>query len=362
MSNRTFDHDAQPEQLPGTESVDEKALARPRKARNLSSREKDFARAGQLFGMARLAGWQSKISTAAEISAVVELKNSNLWRYLPITDPSGQLRPPENFVEFCELGLGRPKSKIYEEIKDYLIYGDSAMDALYNMGIERESMRLLRKAGPDVHTKARELAVASDKTALLGLIDDLMAKHEEEKTAALEKQAAKHAKEKARLQEKLEDSQGNHRAVTKLQGETTAKLQDAYDENEKLRRKLAHKPSEEEEEADILAWTNDARKRLSDVLGAAFAASQQLGRVLRDIYEESDARGKFPQSLIDDIEASCNVFASFLNEVFLGTGVQVDLQETLYPSWLRRANETPSPSDQNPVPQDPDQSRPETGS
>ncbi len=162
----------------------------------------DRDRANQLHGQLMLVGALRKFSAAAEIKVLVDIRDNNLFKHLHIIQCEIGFRPAENFVEFCEKGIGVQASIIYERIQNYELLGD-AYDDFQKLGLDRKHFRALRRLPDD----AREAVI--DGTAV-DLSDP------EEVKAYIEERDERAAKERRKLEKRIENLQADNEAKDRV--------------------------------------------------------------------------------------------------------------------------------------------------
>lgn len=136
----------------------------------------DLGMVNQQFGQLQLARGLVKFFRAAEIKLLQEIRDSQLFNGIAIKD-GDVFRPAKNFADLCEVGLGMPASKVYEDIQDLETLGDAYED-FKRLGLDRKHFRALRKLPDDT----REALIA-------GTTVDLS--DPDEVKAVIEEQAAK---------------------------------------------------------------------------------------------------------------------------------------------------------------------------
>jgi hypothetical protein len=184
----------------------------------------EIARACIRFGQYQAHAGYKQISAAAEVLQLINLKQSNGFKYIPIpaneTDEAGQpkFRTAENFQEFCSLVLGRSYSAVMEEMEQVNVLRD-AYDGLKRAGLTRRHMRAVMKAPEEKRLEiiSGEAVDMTDPDAVREFVEELAADLEKEKLAS-QKAKEEHAAEQAAKDKLLaKKSEENHALQVKIE-------------------------------------------------------------------------------------------------------------------------------------------------
>lgn len=216
----------------------------------------------------------SKITTIGALRLLKRIKDERLYRVL-----GGQKGYDQNGEEFilgtweayCRM-VGRSVDQVDEDIQNLAALGETALEAVRQVGLGYRELRQLRKMDDsDRQVVVGEIeANAGDKEAILSLIDSLVARH---------------TKEKEVLTKKLDHTQKDLEAARALSAERDRKTRQMEEQIRKW----------ETGAVDYPKWIQDARMETLAQSGKIFQAIDAL-RALRErilaipeTYEDRDA-------------------------------------------------------------------------
>lgn len=177
----------------------------------------------QLLGQAQMADALSKFTATVAVSKMAHVKENKLYRAIAgMKDRDGR-GFSGTWEEFCAL-LGTSAPKVNEDINNLRSFGEEALDSMSRMGIGYRELRQYRRLPEDQKAALIEVAKSGDKESFVELAEEIISKH---------------AAEKAELQKKLEDAQGDYDALSKVEADTSKKLRDARLDMEKLQLRTA---------------------------------------------------------------------------------------------------------------------------
>ncbi len=165
----------------------------------------------QLLGQAQMADAFAKFSVTVTTSKLAFVKENKLYRALKgqkSRDGHGFLSG--TWQEFCGI-LGRSVEQVDEDIRNLRQFGEEALESMSRMGIGYRELRQYRRLPEDQKAALIEVAKSGDKESFVELAEEIFAKH---------------AAEKAELQKKLEDTQDDYDALSKMEADTSKKLRD----------------------------------------------------------------------------------------------------------------------------------------
>lgn len=165
----------------------------------------------QLLGQAQMANAFAKFSETVSTSKLAYVKENKLYRALKgKKSGNGFDLLSGTWEEFCEL-LGVTARKVDMDIANLQAFGEEALDFMSRMGIGYRELRQYRRLPEDQQAALIEVAKTGDKDAFVELAEEIITKH---------------AAEKAELSKKLEDSQADYDALSKMEADTSKKLRD----------------------------------------------------------------------------------------------------------------------------------------
>jgi len=160
----------------------------------------------QLLGQAQMAESFAKFSLTVSTSKLAFVKENKLYRALQGKRTADGQQFSGTWDDFCSL-LGRSRQQVDEDIANLRCLGEEALDSMSRMGIGYREMRQYRRLPEDQQAALIEVAKTGDKDAFIELAEEVITKH---------------AKEKAELTKKLEDSQADYQALDKFAADTSA--------------------------------------------------------------------------------------------------------------------------------------------
>lgn len=177
----------------------------------------------QLLGQAQMAGAFEEFSRTVRTSKLAYVKENKLYKALRGKKNSDGPEFSGSWEEFCKL-LGRSVDQVDDDIKNLRTFGEAALESMSSMGIGYRELRQYRRLPEDDKFALIEAAKSGDSAAFVDLAEELIAKH---------------AKEKEELTKKLEDTQHDYDALSKVEADTSKKLREAKLELERAQLRTA---------------------------------------------------------------------------------------------------------------------------
>lgn len=135
----------------------------------------------QLLGQAQMAGAFEDFPRTVRTSKLAFVKENKLYRNLKGSkNPHGAEKLSGTWEEFCNL-LGRSVDQVDRDIANLTAFGEEALESMSRMGIGYRELRQFRRLPDDQKSALIEVAKEGDKTALLELAEEMIAKHTKEK-------------------------------------------------------------------------------------------------------------------------------------------------------------------------------------
>ncbi|WP_338734737.1 hypothetical protein V8954_23570 [Klebsiella michiganensis] len=134
----------------------------------------------QLLGQAQMADAFAQFSLTVSTSKMAYVKENKLYRALSGRKTADGQQFSGTWDEFCSL-LGRSRQQIDEDILNLRTLGEEALESMSRMGIGYRELRQFRRLPEDQKSALIEVAKEGDKTALLELAEEMIAKHAREK-------------------------------------------------------------------------------------------------------------------------------------------------------------------------------------
>ncbi|EBC1072060.1 hypothetical protein B1117_003166 [Salmonella enterica subsp. enterica serovar Gaminara] len=234
----------------------------------------------QLLGQAQMADAFAQFSLTVRTSKLAFVKENKLYRALKgKKTPDGQ-ELSGTWDEFCRL-LGKSSQHIDEELLNLRALGEEALESMSRMGIGYRELRQFRRLPEDQKSALIEVAKEGDKTALLELAEEMIAKH---------------AKEKEDLKTDLEIS----RQTLAEKKDEISILKDQADE---LKAKLTRRATTETPDEEGQALETEATGSKSGVLSALVNLKCGFEALAEHAERTGISHTHIMAGLLDDIEA-----------------------------------------------------------
>ena len=138
----------------------------------------------QLLGQVQMARSFAKFADVVSLSKLKHIKESKIYHALKGkrgTDFDGnEIADVGTWDGFCQ-ALGLSRSKIDEDLTNLSAFGEDALKQLSAVGAGYRELRQFRRLPEDQKSALIEVAKEGDKTALLELAEEMIAKHAKEK-------------------------------------------------------------------------------------------------------------------------------------------------------------------------------------
>ncbi|MGP8824840.1 hypothetical protein ACT02A_02690 [Klebsiella quasipneumoniae] len=134
----------------------------------------------QLLGQAQMADAFAQFSKTVFTSKMAFVKEKKLYQSLKGKVSQDGTVLSGTWAEFCNL-LGYTPEHANESIKNLQSFGEEALESMSRMGIGYRELRQFRRLPEDQKSALIEVAKEGDKTALLELAEEMIAKHAKEK-------------------------------------------------------------------------------------------------------------------------------------------------------------------------------------
>ncbi|MDN3701604.1 MarR family transcriptional regulator [Vibrio artabrorum] len=149
---------------------------------------------GMFLGRVQMAQSFAVFAETVSLSTLKEMKETKRYRELKgrtINHPANTSDGVENVVvlkgtwdEFCRL-CGTSKSKVDEDLMNLSLFGEKALQSMQTLGVTTKDLRRLRKLPQEELTAIveGEVVKVQDRDEALEIIEELSAKHRQEKQA-----------------------------------------------------------------------------------------------------------------------------------------------------------------------------------
>lgn len=134
----------------------------------------------QLLGQAQMADAFEQFSRTVRSSKLAFVKENKLYRNLKGKKSPNGSEFLGTWEEFCNV-LGISADKADTDIANLRAFGEEALESMSRMGIGYRELRQFRRLPEDQKSALIEVARDGDKTALLELAEEMIARHAKEK-------------------------------------------------------------------------------------------------------------------------------------------------------------------------------------
>lgn len=264
----------------------------------------------QLLGQAQMAGAFEDFSRTVRTSKLAFVKENKLYRNLKdAKNPHGAEKLSGTWEEFCGL-LGRSVDQVDRDIANLTAFGEEALESMSRMGIGYRELRQFRRLPEDQKSALIEVAKEGDKTALLELAEEMIAKH---------------AREKEELKTDLEISR-------QMLAEKKEELGTMRNEKEELKSRLVRRTTTETPDEEGVALETEVTGFKSGVLSAFFDLKSGFNALTEHTERTGINHTGMMVGLLDDLQAQ---FEELRQEFSLP-----EARETsVIPDWVKEAQQ-----------------------
>ncbi|EAB4718430.1 hypothetical protein PY834_001353 [Salmonella enterica] len=264
----------------------------------------------QLLGQAQMAGAFEDFSRTVRTSKLAFVKENKLYRNLKdAKNPHGAEKLSGTWEEFCGL-LGRSVDQVDRDIANLTAFGEEALESMSRMGIGYRELRQFRRLPEDQKSALIEVAKEGDKTALLELAEEMIAKH---------------AREKEELKTDLEISR-------QMLAEKKEELGTMRNEKEELKSRLVRRTTTETPDEEGVALETEVTGFKNGVLSAFFDLKSGFNALTEHTERTGINHTGMMAGLLDDLQAQ---FEELRQEFSLP-----EARETsVIPDWVKEAQQ-----------------------
>jgi len=263
----------------------------------------------QLLGQAQMAEAFGKFSQTVWSSKLAFVKENKLYQSLKGKKGPNGLELQGTWVEFCSL-LGVSDEKANQDIANLTAFGEVALESMSRLGIGYRELRQFRRLPEDQKSALIEVAKEGDKTALLELAEEMIAKH---------------AREKEELKTDLEISR-------QMLAEKKEELGTMRNEKEELKSRLVRRTTTETPDEEGVALETEVTGFKSGVLSAFFDLKSGFNALTEHTERTGINHTGMMAGLLDDLQAQ---FEELRQEFSLP-----EARETsVIPDWVKEAQQ-----------------------
>ncbi|HAX5126091.1 TPA: hypothetical protein JZG35_005112 [Escherichia coli] len=234
----------------------------------------------QLLGQAQMAEAFGKFSQTVWSSKLAFVKENKLYQSLKGKKTPNGLVLNGTWVEFCNL-LGISDEKANQDIANLTAFGEEALESMSRMGIGYRELRQFRRLPDDQKNALIEVAKEGDKTALLELAEEMIARH---------------TKEKEELKTDLEISR-------QMLAEKKSEIEVLKDQTDELKTKLTRRATTETPDEEGQVLETEATGFKSGVLSALINLKCGFEALAEHAERTGISHTHIMTGLLDDIEA-----------------------------------------------------------
>ncbi|EFB4140987.1 hypothetical protein C0X77_005271 [Escherichia coli O88:H1] len=234
----------------------------------------------QLLGQAQMAEAFGKFSQTVWSSKLAFVKENKLYQSLKGKKTPNGLVLNGTWVEFCNL-LGISDEKANQDIANLTAFGEEALESMSRMGIGYRELRQFRRLPDDQKNALIEVAKEGDKTALLELAEEMIARH---------------TKEKEELKTDLEISR-------QMLAEKKSEIEVLKDQTDELKTKLTRRATTETPDEEGQVLETEATGFKSGVLSALINLKCGFEALTEHAERTGISHTHIMTGLLDDIEA-----------------------------------------------------------
>lgn len=234
----------------------------------------------QLLGQTQMADAFTQFSLTVRTSKLKFVKENKLYRALKgKKSPNGYDFLSGSWEEFCNL-LGISVQKADLDIQNLNSFGEEALESMSRMGIGYRELRQFRRLPEDQKSALIEVAKEGDKTALLDLAEEMIAKH---------------AREKEELKTNLEISR-------QMLAEKKEELGTMRNEKEELKARLVRRSATETPEEEGAALETEVTGFTNGVISSFFDLKSGFNALLEHTERTGINHTGLMAGLLDDLQ------------------------------------------------------------
>ncbi|EFN9722781.1 hypothetical protein DFZ58_22290 [Escherichia coli] len=234
----------------------------------------------QLLGQAQMADAFEQFSRTVRTSKLAFVKENKLYRNLKGKKTPNGSEFSGTWDEFCNV-LGISVDKADLDIANLRTFGEEALESMSRMGIGYRELRQFRRLPDDQKNALIEVAKEGDKTALLELAEEMIARH---------------TKEKEELKTDLEISR-------QMLAEKKSEIEVLKDQTDELKAKLTRRTTTETPDEEGQVLETEATGFKSGVLSALINLKCGFEALAEHAERTGISHTHIMAGLLDDIEA-----------------------------------------------------------
>jgi hypothetical protein len=152
------------------------------------------------------------------------IKKGKKYAGLPYKDEQGNTRHVGDLEQFCRVFLGKSYNRCLELAQNLHLLGPELYEQAEHIGFRARDYQALKALPPEDQEIVKQAIESDSKDTVIELLQDMAVKHKAEKEA---------------LTKKLEDTQHDYDALSKVEADTSKKLREAKLELERTQLRTA---------------------------------------------------------------------------------------------------------------------------
>lgn len=220
--------------------------------------------AARALGQIESARFSGLCAEKVMIETFLKLKKNKAYRAIEYRDGSGNLRRCADLEEFCERYLGASYRKVKELADNYHLVGAELFEQSERLGFKRNDYRDLKALPADDQEVIKQaMSADADRDTILGLMQEL---------------AARHASEKAALTAKATEADETAEARSDVIAKKESMINALQESNSKLKRRQATFTDEEKRDYECAP--------LHDAINESMVALLKMATEVKRLVEE----------------------------------------------------------------------------
>lgn len=146
--------------------------------------ERDAAfEAAKTVGQIEALLFSATVAEKAIVETFLKLKQNKAYRAIQFRDDAGNLRRVADLGEFCERFLKKSYRRVQEMASNYHLIGADLYEAAEQIGFRQKDYAALKGLPSDDQEVIKQAIAADDRDQVIGLLQEMAARHASEKAA-----------------------------------------------------------------------------------------------------------------------------------------------------------------------------------
>jgi TorA maturation chaperone TorD len=254
----------------------------------------------------------STVADSMLVQIFQRIKKSKAYKNIPIRDESGNIRPSKNLEEFCRVKLGKSYTRLFELSQNLRTLGPDLYESAERIGFRAKDYRALKALPAEEQAVVKQAIESESKDEVLGILQDMAARHQAEREAA--------KKEKDDLAADLE-----------ARGKLLEVKAERLERTEEELYKLKSLPPDADLELK-LAREEEAVERLHKEHVTFLVASKTFLQAVSETLGDGDVSAHTKEYAVFEVRQVAESF----NQYLLDCSIPVDFEDIVYPEWSRQ--------------------------